>query len=179
MCDTDSVHIWLIDGAVRAIVSVKSIRSTNLVAVYQSTHLAVADSLCGEGDRAAANVDCLAAHLPPSSSDWLQSSGAALHGWPTPHRPSPSLETHSEECWVYSTPGTSCCFLLASASQSGSCSTLLPPLCRRMRGSWGCLPGAVHTSGWSVAHSSRSPCSSSCCYYLCWLRLPAERQGGR
>ena len=80
MCDTDSVHIWLIDGAVRAIVSVKSIRSTNLVAVYQSTHLAVADSLCGEGDRAAANVDCLAAHLPPSSSDWLQSSGAALAG---------------------------------------------------------------------------------------------------
>ena len=102
MCDADSVHIWLIDGAVRAIVSVKPIRSVKLVAVYLSTHLAVADSLCREGDRAAASVHRLAAHLPPSSSDWLQSSGAALAGRHlTDHHPASRLTWRNAGCTVH------------------------------------------------------------------------------
>ena len=81
VCDADSIKILLLNSAAWAVLmSLKAIWTRSLIPIHLSAHLAVADSLCGEGDRAAANIDCLAAHLPPFSSDWLQSSGAALAG---------------------------------------------------------------------------------------------------
>ena len=80
VCDADSIKILLLNSAAWAVLILKAIWSAPLIPIHSTAHHAIVDSLCGEGDRAAANVDCLAAHLPPSSSDWLQSSGAALAG---------------------------------------------------------------------------------------------------
>ena len=91
--DAHSIKILLLNSAAGAVLmSLKAIWSALLIPIHLTAHLAVAHSLRGEGDRAAANVDCLAAHLPPSSSDWLQSSGAALAGRHlTDHHPASRL----------------------------------------------------------------------------------------
>ena len=91
VCDAHSIKILLLNSAAWVkVMSLKAIGGVCLISIHSSAHLAVAHSLCGEGDRATANVDCLATHLPPSSSGWLQSSGAALAGRDIGH-PHPPL----------------------------------------------------------------------------------------
>ena len=146
VCDAHSIKILLLNSAAGAVVmSLKAICTVLLIPIHSTTHLAVADSLCGEGDRAAANVHCLCTQLsPPQQSTGLVQWDNRYWQRRRPHASTP--ETHWARFQLCNKPGTQSQYSSTSVYQfEPSRISYPPPPCTRRQGSEGCLPGTAGT----------------------------------